>query len=120
VCSSDLPELQKRLETLSMNTAPPYRDATPGASSIAAVADPKVLPTGAAQGPASAAVAAPVGQPGDAVAAGEARPKVAPPNFDDLRNLLVPLPAKRFVPPGNDGGKPGNGQAGDAPAGNPS
>jgi hypothetical protein len=36
---------------------------------------------------------------------------VAPPNFDELRNLMIPKPARKFVPPGREKSADGHGSS---------
>lgn len=100
------PELAKRLETLSVSTQPPYAGsgARGSVADVEAIAERKSAASseqqsGASQPQAAGAASA----PGD-LAVAESRPKVAPPNFDELRKLMVPLPAKRFVPPDRKNG----------------
>lgn len=101
------PELEKRLQTLQVTTGPE----NVGRSGNGQPRD-SFPETGDSQAPSASLPEASVAI--KSVPQSEepsSTPKVAPPNFDELRNLMVPKPSKKFVPPSNQQAPSGNGSS---------
>jgi Fe-S-cluster containining protein len=112
------PELKKRLDTLEVNTSAPFAGSRPaGSSNGHALASTNYVLSTASNGldvrRGAKACSIDRSHPDLGQMANSERPleppdpkptvtapqkKVDPPNFDDLRELMIPLPEKKFVP----------------------
>ena len=105
------PDLKKRLDTLDVATIAPYSTtpASENRTSASSPSDEIENSNGHAQKhnpELSELLSQPSKDDGKTATASDGQQtkgKVGPPNFDDLRELMVPLPEKKFSPSSEDG-----------------